>query len=185
MNTKIHNNNLTPPQIVEELDRYIIGQESAKRAVAIALCSRWRRQLVPEGLREEIMPNNIILIGSTGVGKTELARRLARLANAPLLKKEASKFTEVGYVGRDVESIIRDLVDISVDMLKSERIESVQDEAEELAATDTLTGLKNRRAMDHYLARYLKAGKPFTLMNMDLDFFRRFQKDLSSILRFS
>ncbi len=124
---------MTPQQIVKELDKYIIGQDNAKRAVAIALRNRWRRQQVSEELREEIMPNNIILIGPTGVGKTELARRLARLAGAPFIKVEASKFTEVGYVGRDVESIIRDLVDLAVNMVRSERIVGVQAKAEELA----------------------------------------------------
>src|SRR6266404_8866510 len=103
---------LTPRQIVSELDRYIVGQGEAKRAVAIALRNRWRRQQLPEGLREEVQPKNILMIGPTGVGKTEIARRLAKLANAPFLKVEATKFTEVGYVGRDVEQIIRDLVEI-------------------------------------------------------------------------
>ena len=112
---------LTPRQIVLELDKYIIGQDKAKRSVAIALRNRWRRQHVPENLREEIMPNNIILIGPTGVGKTEIARRLSRLAKAPFIKVEASKFTEVGYVGRDVESMIRDLTDLSVAMVRSEK----------------------------------------------------------------
>ncbi|MFN3693483.1 MAG: AAA family ATPase, partial [Ignavibacterium sp.] len=103
---------LTPTEIVKELDKYIIGQTEAKRAVAIALRNRWRRQQVKDVLREEIMPNNIILIGPTGVGKTEIARRLAKLAQAPFVKVEASKFTEVGYVGRDVESMVRDLVEV-------------------------------------------------------------------------
>lgn len=120
---------LTPRQIVKELDSYIIGQHNAKRSVAIALRNRWRRLQVPEGLREEIMPNNIILIGPTGVGKTEIARRLAKLANAPFLKVEASKFTEVGYVGRDVESMIRDLMEIAVSMVKTEQAAEVQDKA--------------------------------------------------------
>ena len=124
---------LTPRQIVKELDNYIIGQHNAKRSVAIALRNRWRRLQVPEGLREEIMPNNIILIGPTGVGKTEIARRLAKLANAPFLKVEASKFTEVGYVGRDVESMIRDLMDIAVSMVKTEQASEVQDRARVLA----------------------------------------------------
>ena len=124
---------LTPEEIVKELDKYIIGQDQAKKAVAIALRNRWRRQQVPEGLREEITPNNIILIGPTGVGKTEIARRLAKLANAPFVKVEASKFTEVGYVGRDVESMIRELVDIAVNMVKAEKMEEVKDRAKELA----------------------------------------------------
>jgi ATP-dependent HslUV protease ATP-binding subunit HslU len=121
---------LTPRQIVSELDKYIVGQDAAKRAVAIALRNRWRRQRVDEELRDEIMPNNIILIGPTGVGKTEIARRLAHLAGAPFVKVEASKFTEVGYVGRDVESMIRDLVDFAVNMVREER----EAEVEELAA---------------------------------------------------
>jgi ATP-dependent HslUV protease ATP-binding subunit HslU len=120
---------LTPRQIKEELDKYIIGQEEAKKAVAIALRNRWRRMQVREELREEIMPNNIIMIGPTGVGKTEIARRLAKLAKAPFIKVEASKFTEVGYVGRDVESIIRDLVDIAVNMVKQEKMEQVREKA--------------------------------------------------------
>jgi ATP-dependent HslUV protease ATP-binding subunit HslU len=124
---------LTPEEIVKELDKYIIGQDQAKRAVAIALRNRWRRQQVPPELREEITPNNIILIGPTGVGKTEIARRLAKLANAPFVKVEASKFTEVGYVGRDVESMIRELVDIAVNMVRTEKMEEVKDRARELA----------------------------------------------------
>lgn len=127
------NNELTPSQIVENLNKYIIGQHEAKRAVAIALRNRWRRQQIKDTLREEILPNNIILIGPTGVGKTEIARRLAKLANAPFLKIEASKFTEVGYVGRDVESMIRDLTDIAVNMVKSEKTAEVQSKAEQLA----------------------------------------------------
>ena len=124
---------LTPTQIVTELDKYIIGQTEAKRAVAIALRNRWRRQQVSNELREEILPNNIILIGPTGVGKTEIARRLAKLAEAPFIKVEASKFTEVGYVGRDVESMIRDLADFAVNMVKSEKTAEVQAKAQELA----------------------------------------------------
>jgi len=121
--------NLTPANIVKELDKYIIGQTQAKRAVAIALRNRMRRQLLPPELAEEIAPKNIIMIGPTGVGKTEIARRLARLVKSPFLKVEASKYTEVGYVGRDVESMIRDLVDISVNMVKQEQIELVKDRA--------------------------------------------------------
>ena len=124
---------LTPTQIVRELDKYIIGQGEAKKSVAIALRNRWRRLQVPENLREEIMPNNIILIGPTGVGKTEIARRLAKLSNAPFIKVEASKFTEVGYVGRDVDSMIRDLTELAVVMVKSERTGEVQEKAEHLA----------------------------------------------------
>jgi ATP-dependent HslUV protease ATP-binding subunit HslU len=124
---------LTPTRIVAELDKFVIGQAKAKKMVAIALRNRWRRMQVPEDLREEIMPNNIILIGPTGVGKTEIARRLARLAEAPFIKVEASKFTEVGYVGRDVESIIRDLTDLAVSMVKSEWTEAVEAKAQALA----------------------------------------------------
>ena len=122
---------LTPRQVVAELDKYIVGQDDAKKAVAIVLRNRWRRQRVDEEMRDEILPNNLILIGPTGVGKTEIARRLARLAGAPFMKVEASKFTEVGYVGRDVESMIRDLVDISVNLVRAEREEDVQDLAED------------------------------------------------------
>ena len=124
---------MTPKQIVKELDRYIVGQMKAKKAVAIALRNRWRRQQVEGSLKDEILPNNIIMIGSTGVGKTEIARRMAALANAPFIKVEASKFTEVGYVGRDVESIIRDLIDTSVSMVAREKEEEVLELAEHLA----------------------------------------------------
>src|SRR4030066_297374 len=114
--------NLTPRKIVEELDKYIIGQHRAKRAVAIAMRNRWRRQQLSGDLKDEVLPKNIIMVGPTGVGKTEIARRLARLAQAPFIKVEASKFTEVGYVGRDVESIIRDLVEIGVHMVRAEEM---------------------------------------------------------------
>lgn len=124
---------LTPRQIVAELDKYIIGQKEAKRAVAIALRNRWRRQKLPAELRDEVAPKNIIMIGPTGVGKTEIARRLAKLVDAPFIKVEASKYTEVGYVGRDVESMVRDLTELAVDMVKEERIKGVQERARELA----------------------------------------------------
>ena len=124
---------LTPQQIVDQLDKHIVGQDSAKRAVAIALRNRWRRSQVEEGLRNEITPKNILMIGPTGVGKTEIARRLARLANAPFIKIEATKFTEVGYVGRDVESIIRDLADIAVGMERESALAAVEHEAEDAA----------------------------------------------------
>src|SRR5499427_907010 len=120
---------LTPRAIVEELDRYIVGQRAAKRAVAVALRNRWRRQQVAPELRDEIAPKNIIMIGPTGVGKTEIARRLAKLARAPFLKVEASKFTEVGYVGRDVDSIVRDLTEISVVLLREEKHKDVKTRA--------------------------------------------------------
>ncbi len=129
---------LTPREIVAELDKYVVGQHQAKRAVAIALRNRMRRQKLPPDLAEEIMPKNIIMIGPTGVGKTEIARRLARLANSPFLKVEASKFTEVGYVGRDVESMIRDLVEIAIDMIREERLEEVAEKAEESAENKLL-----------------------------------------------
>src|ERR1035438_1657487 len=121
---------LTPREIVLELDKYVVGQADAKRAVAIALRNRIRRQKLEPEMAEEVMPKNILMIGPTGVGKTELARRLAKLANSPFLKVEASKFTEVGYVGRDVESMIRDLLDISIDMVREERLDEVEDRAE-------------------------------------------------------
>jgi ATP-dependent HslUV protease ATP-binding subunit HslU len=124
---------LTPRQIVAELDKYIIGQQQAKRAVAIALRNRWRRQRLPLGLRDEVAPKNIIMIGPTGVGKTEIARRLARLAEAPFIKVEASKYTEVGYVGRDVESMVRDLVELAMNMVRGERTRQVEARAQELA----------------------------------------------------
>lgn len=124
---------MIPKVIMEELDRYIVGQSKAKRAVAIALRNRWRRQMIPEDLRDEIAPKNIIMIGPTGVGKTEIARRLAKLANAPFLKIEATRFTEVGYVGRDVESMIRDLIELSINMVKKEEQERVEQKARELA----------------------------------------------------
>jgi ATP-dependent HslUV protease ATP-binding subunit HslU len=130
---------LTPKEIMEELDRFIIGQKKAKKAVSIALRNRWRRQMVPKELRDEIAPKNIIMIGPTGVGKTEIARRLAKLAGAPFLKIEATKFTEVGYVGRDVESMIRDLMELSINMLKKEEQEQVKEKA---------TGLAEERILD-------------------------------------
>ncbi len=131
-------NNLTPRKIVEELDKYIIGQHNAKKAVAIAMRNRWRRQQVSDDLKDEILPKNILMIGPTGVGKTEIARRLARLAQAPFVKVEASKFTEVGYVGRDVESMIRDLMNLALNMVKSEQVEIVQEKASALAEEKVL-----------------------------------------------
>src|SRR6266571_4420858 len=124
---------LTPRQIVAELDKYVVGQNRAKRCVAVALRNRMRRQKLTEELAEEILPKNIIMIGPTGIGKTEIARRLARLTNSPFLKVEASRFTEVGYVGRDVESMVRDLVEISIDMVREEKIDEVAEKAEQNA----------------------------------------------------
>ena len=131
---------MTPREIVAELDKYVVGQHAAKRAVAIALRNRMRRQKLSPELADDIMPKNIIMIGPTGVGKTEIARRLAKLTNSPFLKVEASKFTEVGYVGRDVESIVRDLVEIAIDMVREEKMEDVEDKAE-LNAEDRLIDL--------------------------------------------
>lgn len=127
------NQTLTPKQIVAELDKYIVGQQQAKKAVAVALRNRYRRSLLPPEMRDEIVPKNILMIGPTGVGKTEIARRLAKLVGAPFIKVEATKYTEVGYVGRDVESMIRDLTEIAVRMVKQEKIEQVQDRAEQMA----------------------------------------------------
>jgi ATP-dependent HslUV protease ATP-binding subunit HslU len=132
---------MTPREIASELDRHIVGQKAAKRAVAIALRNRWRRMQLGADIRQEITPKNILMIGPTGVGKTEIARRLAKLANAPFIKVEATKFTEVGYVGRDVESIIRDLVDIAIKMLRDEQIRKVQHRAEEAAEDRVLDAL--------------------------------------------
>ena len=149
---------LTPRQIVAELDKYVVSQQAAKKAVAIALRNRWRRQQVEEDLRDEIMPNNIIMIGPTGVGKTEIARRLARLAGAPFIKVEASKFTEVGYVGRDVESMVRDLADIAVNMVRTEREEEVQEIAEE-RVEDRLLELLLPTHDDEPAAGFVVSGK--------------------------
>ncbi len=132
---------MAPPQIVSELDKHIIGQDDAKRAVAIALRNRWRRMQLPDELRDEVTPKNILMIGPTGVGKTEIARRLARLANAPFIKVEATKFTEIGYVGRDVESIIRDLADVAVKMRREGQLERVQDRADDAAEDRVLDAL--------------------------------------------
>src|SRR5436190_6740836 len=122
---------LTPRQIVTELDKHVVGQNAAKRAVAVALRNRVRRQKLPADMAQDVMPKNIIMIGSTGVGKTEIARRLARLSSSPFVKVEASKFTEVGYVGRDVESMIRDLAEIAVDMVRAEKVAEIADKAEQ------------------------------------------------------
>ncbi len=136
----------SPREIVSELDRFIVGQNDAKRAVAIALRNRWRRQQLPEGMREEVVPKNILMIGPTGCGKTEIARRLAKLAQAPFLKVEATKFTEVGYVGRDVDSIIRDLVETSITMLRDSRRRDVQARAELAAEERLITALCGEQA---------------------------------------
>ena len=152
----------SPREIVSELDRYIVGQGEAKRSVAIALRNRWRRQQLPEGLREEVLPKNILMIGPTGVGKTEIARRLAKLANAPFLKVEATKFTEVGYVGRDVEQIIRDLVEIALDMTRERMRKEVQASAElqaEERLLDALVGEKAQTETRNKFRRMLRGGQ--------------------------
>src|ERR1700733_13779176 len=131
----------TPGETVLELDKHIIGQADAKRAVAVALRNRWRRMQLPLPLRDEIMPKNILMIGPTGVGKTEIARRLAKLADAPFIKVEATKFTEVGYVGRDVESIIRDLVDMAIKMMRENAMAKVKSDAEDAAEERILDAL--------------------------------------------
>src|ERR1700675_4148046 len=136
----------SPREIVSELDRFIVGQDDAKRAVAIALRNRWRRQQLPEGIREEVVPKNILMIGPTGCGKTEIARRLGKLAQAPFLKVEATKFTEVGYVGRDVESIARDLVDASLNMLRESSRREVKAKAEAQAEERLLDALVGESA---------------------------------------
>ena len=140
--------NFSPREIVSELDRFIIGQNDAKRAVAVALRNRWRRQQLPDDLKEEVLPKNILMIGPTGVGKTEISRRLAKLANAPFIKVEATKFTEVGYVGRDVESIIRDLVEQSIMMTREVRRKEVHAQAEVNAEQRVLDAIVGENASD-------------------------------------
>src|SRR5471030_2593335 len=146
----------TPREIVSELDRFIIGQNDAKRAVAIALLNRWRRQQVPADMREEVLPKNILMIGPTGVGKTEIARRLARLADAPFLKVEATKFTEVGYVGRDVDQIVRDLVEVGITMTRERLRKSVVAKAELAAEERVLDALVGTSASPETRQKFRK-----------------------------
>src|ERR1700692_1155356 len=138
---------MTPQEIVRELDKHIVGQQAAKRAVAIALRNRWRRMQIPAPMRHEITPKNILMIGPTGVGKTEIARRLAKLVNAPFVKVEATKFTEVGYVGRDVDSIVKELVDVAVKMTREQAVEKVRVRAADAAEERVLDGLLPKRGM--------------------------------------
>src|SRR5271168_1162822 len=153
---------MSPREIVSELDRFIVGQDDAKRAVAIALRNRWRRQQLPEGLREEVVPKNILMIGPTGVGKTEIARRLARLAQAPFFKVEATKFTEVGYVGRDVEQIVRDLVDVAIKMIRERMRKGVSVRAAETAEERIISALVGESATPETRTKFrhmLKTGE--------------------------
>ncbi|MBN2544079.1 ATP-dependent protease ATPase subunit HslU [bacterium] len=165
---------LTPKKIVKELDKYIVGQDAAKKSVAIALRNRWRRQQVKGKLKEEIMPNNILMIGPTGVGKTEIARRLSNLANAPFVKVEASKFTEVGYVGRDVESMVRELVNISVSMVKAEKAIEVQEKAEKLVF---------ERLLDYLLPRPPRRRKKDQNTNFDIEKWQRSREKIRQKLK--
>src|SRR5580704_8852592 len=155
-------NHLAPREIVAELDKHIVGQQDAKRAVAIALRNRWRRQQLPEDLREEVLPKNILMIGPTGVGKTEIARRLAKLAEAPFFKVEATKFTEVGYVGRDVEQIVRDLVEVAIKMTREKMRKNVTARANENAEERLITALVGESATPETRTKFrhmLKAGE--------------------------
>ncbi len=180
---------LTPRQIVEELDKYVVGQTAAKRAVAIALRNRIRRQKLPPDLAQDIIPKNILMIGPTGVGKTEIARRLARLSNSPFLKVEASKFTEVGYVGRDVESMIRDLVDVAVDMVRAEKMQEVADKAEQNAEERLLDLLlpsgRKRKTRRQALSDFLEdeESEPALEEGMDFEQLQRTREKLRQLLR--
>src|SRR5919109_332677 len=160
---------LTPRQIVAELDKHVVGQSAAKRAVAVALRNPIRRQKLPADLAQDVMPKNIIMIGSTGIGKTEIARRLARLSSSPFLKVEASKFTEVGYVGRDVESMIRDLVEIGIDLVREEKIAEVADKAEQNA---------EERLLDLLLPRSKQVEEPSADGTSSLEAFERTREKL-------
>ncbi|MCG2830246.1 MAG: ATP-dependent protease ATPase subunit HslU, partial [Desulfobacteraceae bacterium] len=175
--------NLKPSEIVKELDKYIIGQNKAKRSVAIALRNRWRRQHVPEDIREEIMPKNIILIGPTGVGKTEIARRLSLLTDSPFVKVEASKFTEVGYVGRDVESMIRDLVELTVNRLKSREKEAVKEKAWQIAEEKMLDLLLPKPRVQQSQSNEDLKEIPFELVTSNRDETSSTREKLRAMLR--
>ena len=159
----------SPREIVSELDRFIVGQDDAKRAVAIALRNRWRRQQLPEALRDEILPKNILMIGPTGVGKTEIARRLARLAQAPFMKVEATKFTEVGYVGRDVESIVRDLVEISIHLTRERRRKEVEAQAHGAAEERVIDALVGKTATQDTREKFRKMLRDGTLDDREIE----------------
>src|SRR6185503_7628455 len=164
------NSAFTPREIVSELDRYIIGQHEAKRAVAVALRNRWRRQQLPEALREEVLPKNILMIGPTGCGKTEIARRLAKLANAPFLKVEATKFTEVGYVGRDVEQIARDLMEVAIDMTKERLRKEVHAKAELAAEERVVEALVGDKASEETKLRFRHKLRDGELAEREIEF---------------
>src|SRR3712207_161864 len=177
--------NLTPAQIVAELDKYIIGQADAKRAVAVALRNRYRRQQLPDEMRNEVQPKNILMMGPTGVGKTEVARRVAKIVDAPFIKVEATKFTEVGYVGRDVEAIVRDLVEVAIDMLHGQRLEQVKDEAARAAAqrlADLLAEqLLNRKPARN--GRRRSGGEPPAPARQEAAAERRLQRERQRLLQ--
>ncbi|MBT6861099.1 MAG: AAA family ATPase, partial [Rhodospirillaceae bacterium] len=161
--------NFSPREIVSELDRFIIGQDDAKRAVAVALRNRWRRQQLPEELREEVLPKNILMIGPTGVGKTEIARRLAKLAQAPFIKLEATKFTEVGYVGRDVESIVRDLVEIAIHETRERQRKQVTARAEMNAEERVLDALVGDNASPDTRQKFRKMLREGELADKEIE----------------
>jgi ATP-dependent HslUV protease ATP-binding subunit HslU len=180
--TRLAVENLTPTQIVAELDRYIVGQADAKRAVAVALRNRYRRQLLPEEMRSEVAPKNILMIGPTGVGKTEIARRVAKIVEAPFIKVEATKFTEVGYVGRDVESIVRDLVEVAIDMLHGQRLEQVKEEATRAAVQRLVDLLSEQLNGSTPQPRSRQRSAPATTSRQDAAARRRDERERERLL---